>query len=212
MTIVVTDGRSLGDHFDRSRTFHVASSSLDIIHVKPCLPSRMVWHDDSNRDRPWHTFSNHKHWTENGRERTICASSMKLLLKTCFCNYCEGLCCPACASFSCFAIALANALGRRKAGSSWACVAYIWCWRKCTGISLCGVSGMTFSNPYIWSWASIHIIQVQCRELTILSNTQAFSLRSALRHCHNWWLLFSKHCQWFRNWSKQWALTSASLL
>ena len=46
---------------------------------------------------------------------------------------------------------------------------------------------------------------------TSLSNTQALSVCSGLRQCHNCWLLFSKHCQCFRNSSRQFLLMSSNL-
>ena len=46
---------------------------------------------------------------------------------------------------------------------------------------------------------------------TSLSNTQEFRVCSGLRQCHNCWLLFSKHCQCFRNSSRQFLLMSSKL-
>ena len=46
---------------------------------------------------------------------------------------------------------------------------------------------------------------------TNFSKTHAFSNCSGLLQCHNDWLLFSRHCQCFRNWSRQFLLMSSNL-
>ena len=46
---------------------------------------------------------------------------------------------------------------------------------------------------------------------TSLSNTHLFSLRSSDRQFQSCWLWFSKHCQWVRNWSRQFSLMSLIL-
>ena len=48
-------------------------------------------------------------------------------------------------------------------------------------------------------------------ERTSLSNTHLFSPLSSFRHCHNCWLLLSRHSQCFRNSSKHDLLMSSSL-
>lgn len=58
----------------------------------------------------------------------------------------------------------------------------------------------------------ISVLSMQGREsLTSLSNTHALSNCSGLLQCQSCWLLLSKHCQCFRNSSRQFLLMSSSL-
>ena len=47
---------------------------------------------------------------------------------------------------------------------------------------------------------------------TRFSKTHLLSFHSTGRHCHIWWLLLSRHCQWLRNSSRQDLLMSSILL
>ena len=48
-------------------------------------------------------------------------------------------------------------------------------------------------------------------QLTSLSKTHLFSLRSSDRQLKSCWLWFSRHCQWVRNSAKQWSFKSLIL-